>query len=144
MHRVRSRTRFTAGALVSVVLLSTVGATGVGATNTPTLNLNELNNGHTFVVSPGEHVTLTLHSTYWHVAPLTMQRSVRQIGSTSVVGVLPGTSGCVPGQGCGTVRARYVALAPGLVRLRATRTSCGEALRCSPAQSSWTALLRVH
>ena len=144
MHRLLSRTRLATGTFVSVALLSAACATGVGATTSPTLNLNELSNGHTYVVSPGEHVTLTLHSTYWHVAPLAAQRSVRQIGSTTVVGVLPGTSGCVPGQGCGTVRAHYLAVAPGLVRLRATRTSCGEAMRCSPSQSSWTALLRVR
>ena len=130
--------------MVALAVLSPVFATGVGATNAPTLALSEISNGRTFAVAPGEPITLTLHSTYWHVLALATPRSLRQRGTTHVVGVLPAPSHCVPGQGCGTVSAHYVALAPGLVRLRATRTSCGEALKCSPAQSSWTALIRIR
>ena len=52
------------------------------------------------------------------------------------------TSGCVPGQGCGTVTTHYVARSLGLIHLRATRTSCGEALRCAPSAGLWTVTIR--
>ena len=144
LRHVVTRTRVAAWAVISLAALNPVFASGVGAAIAPTLTLSEISHGRTFVVAPGEHVTLTRHSTYWNLLPLATQRSLRQSGATKVVGVLAAASHCVPGQGCGTVSAHYVALAPGLVRLCATRTGCGEALRCSPAQSSWTALIRIR
>jgi hypothetical protein len=55
--------------------------------------------------------------------------------------VLPQPSGCVVGQGCGTVTAWYVGAAVGAAKVTASRTSCGEAMGCTAATGSFT--LRV-
>ncbi len=134
-----------AAAYAALVALSATLATGAGAARSATVVLSESSNGRTIAVNPGAHLTLTLHSAYWSVIRLPKQTTVIELGKTTTVGVLPGaTSGCVAGQGCGTVTARFVAGGSGRVRLRATRTSCGEALRCTPSQSLWTVVIRVR
>ena len=125
---------------LAVAASGTFLATGVGASSAAT-TLGEANNGHTVTVSPGAHLTVVLHSTYWSIVPLSNGSVVAQVGTTKTVGVL---KGCVPGQGCGTVTAHFVAKGAGMLRLQANRTSCGEAMRCSPAQSHWTVVLRVR
>ena len=106
--------------------------------------LNERSNGHTITVRPGSHLTLTLHSTFWSLAPLKSALVITQVGQTIVVRTPPHASkACVPGQGCGTLSAGFVATHAGVIRLRTTRTSCGEALHCTPAQSVWTVLVHV-
>jgi len=121
-------------------------ATPAGATKAaPTVALNESSNAHTLNVGVGTHLNLTLHSTYWTLATTKLAPYLKQVGTTSVVGVAPNGGGhCVPGQGCGTVSAHFVAAHPGTVHLRATRTSCGEAMKCSPAQSLWTVTIQVR
>lgn len=58
--------------------------------------LNESSNARIVTVSPGQHLTLVLHSTYWSVATPAMPRQLIQIGSAKNVGRLPSaTSGCV-------------------------------------------------
>lgn len=125
---------------LAVATSGTFLATGAGASSAAT-TLGEAHNGHTVTVSPGAPLTIVLHSTYWSIVPLSNGSVVAQVGSTTVVGTL---KGCVPGQGCGTVTAHFVAKGAGMVRLRANRTSCGEAMRCTPAQSHWTVVIRVR
>ena len=125
---------------LAVAASGTFLATGVGASGAAT-TLVEANNGHAVTVKTGAHLTVVLHSTYWSIAPSSNNSVVAQVGTTKTVGIL---QGCVPGQGCGTVTAHFVAKGTGTVRLRASRTSCGEALRCTPAQSHWTVVIRVR
>ena len=107
--------------------------------------LNEHSNGRTVTVSLGTRLNVTLHSTYWSLVTTKTTPDLRQVGKTVVVGVAPnGARHCVPGQGCGTLNAHFIAAHSGTVRLRASRTSCGEALKCSPAQSVWTVVVRVR
>jgi hypothetical protein len=129
----------TAGLLVAAS--GTFLATGAGATVPAATTLNEASNGHVITVSPGAHLTTVLHSTYWSIDPLSGKAVLVQLSATKTVGTL---KGCVPGQGCGTVIAHFVARGSGQVRLRANRTSCGEALRCTPSQSHWTVVIRVR
>lgn len=126
--------------LVSSALLW--GVVGAGAT-TP-LTLSESSNHHTVNVVAGAMFTLTLHNTYWTLTPLPSTSALAEVGSTKVVGSGLAGSGCVPGQGCGTVSARFVARHAGYARLSATRTSCGEALRCTGAQGHWTVVVHVR
>jgi hypothetical protein len=44
---------------------------------------------------------------------------------------------CVPGGGCGTVTAAFRALAPGRATITASRTTCGEAMRCTGTDGAW-------
>ena len=115
-------------------------SSGAGASSAPVL-LSESSNGHVVSVSPGAHLTLTLHSTYWSIPPLAASTVVARVGTTKTVGVL---QGCVPGQGCGTVTAHYVATKAGTVRIRATRTTCGEAMRCTGDKGVWWVVVRVR
>lgn len=84
---------------------------------------------------------LELHSTYWRIRGSSNPAAVRRSGSSSV-----STSGpCVPpGSGCGTIRAPFRAVGAGTATLSAHRTTCGEALRCSPARSRFSVSIKVH
>src|ERR1019366_6922369 len=119
-------------------LLFTFASSAAGASSATVVTLNEYSNGHMVTVHPGQHVTLILHSTYWTVAALSTTRPLTQVGSAVYAPRLPSAKGgCVPGQGCGTVTVHYVAFATGVAHLHASRTSCGEALRCTAALSQW-------
>lgn len=113
--------------------------------STASVALNERSNGRTVTVNPRTRLNVTLHSTYWTLVSLKSTSTLRQIGKTTVVGVAPnGASNCVPGKGCGTLSAHFVAVRAGSLRLLATRTTCGEVLKCSPAQSVWTVVIHVR
>ncbi len=116
-----------------------------GAAAHSNVALNEASNGKVVTVHATDHLTLTLHSTYWTIAPLPKQKVITQVGPTVTAPRLPASAnGCVPGQGCGTVTAHFLATGVGQIRLSASRTSCGEALRCTPRQSHWTVVIRVR
>ena len=54
-------------------------------------------------------------------------------------------AGCqVAGMGCGTVSLKFKAINKGISTVNASRTSCGEALRCTPAQSSYYVTIKVN
>lgn len=132
-------------ALVAIVLSALLVASGAGATSPSATTIGEANNAKVVVVAKGGHITVTLHSTYWTLNALAGQRVLRQIGTTRTLGVLPGAShGCAAGMGCGTVTAHFLATGSGVVHFRATRTTCGEAMHCSPSQSLWTVTIRVR
>jgi hypothetical protein len=128
-------TRFRLSALlVGLSLLLAACAAGAASPSTPVASaadtrISEADNGRSVTVPVGSEVTLELGSTYW------------QIGDSSNPAVLALVSGptasaaamraCVPGGGCGTVTAAFRALAPGRASANASRTSCGEAMRCT-------------
>jgi hypothetical protein len=88
----------------------------------------------------GQTITLTLDSTYWQIHGSSNPKVVRQIGKQVTT---PQPSGCVPGQGCGTARAEFIALTPGNAVLSASRTSCGEARRCVGSAGSYRTTIVV-
>jgi hypothetical protein len=92
------------------------------------LTASDAENGRAITVHVGDRVSVILHSTYWNVAGSSNAAVMAPEGSPTVS---PKPSGCVPGQGCGTVTAVFVATAPGTAQITASRISCGEALRCS-------------
>ncbi|HEY2704356.1 MAG TPA: hypothetical protein VGL20_11750 [Candidatus Dormibacteraeota bacterium] len=95
----------------------------------------DADNGKTITVRSGGRVTLKLASTYWTVRGSSDPKVLHQLGKTSTQPAKPGA--CVPGQGCGTVTATFVAMHRGTADVTATRTTCGEAMLCSPAQGSY-------
>jgi hypothetical protein len=121
-------------------------SSGTSSSTSPTssvsgqLSLTEADNRHMVDVSAGQLLVATLHNTYWRFAP--PGAGLTQVGEEVVTPAPRGT--CLPGIGCGTVVARYRAIAPGQAHLRANRTSCGEALPCAPGQGSWTVLVRIR
>ena len=130
--------------VVSVLVSSALwwGVAGAGAA-TP-LTLSESSNHHTVNVAVGATFRVLLHNTYWTLTPLPSTSALAKVGSIKVVSSGLAGSGCVPGQGCGTVTAHFVARHAGYARLSATRTSCGEAMRCTAAQGHWTVVVHVH
>jgi len=84
-------------------------------------------------VSVGDRLELILASDYWNVDPSSSPAVLRQVGETSY---LPRPSDCptLPGLGCIPEQTSFTALAPGTVVITASRTSCGEAMACSPDQ----------
>jgi cytoskeletal protein RodZ len=91
-----------------------------------TVAVADANDGQTVTLHPGEHLRVALASTYWQIQPSSDPSVLRADGS-------PATSpspGCVPGAGCGTAAETFTAVAPGHATVVATRTTCGEAMRC--------------
>ena len=101
--------------------------------------LTDKDKGTTASVHVGDRVTVVLGSTYWTFGTGTGS-VLRSDGPTDVA---PQTSGCVPGQGCGTATASFTAVAAGTTTIVATRTSCGEAARCTGATGSYEVKVSV-
>jgi hypothetical protein len=86
-------------------------------------------NGGTISVHVGDSVKLILSSSYWNVSGSSTPRVLRQDG---VAVVLPRPPSCpaIPGLGCRPIQVLFTALAPGTAIIKASRTTCGEALAC--------------
>jgi hypothetical protein len=105
------------------------------------VQLSDGANQTTITVARDSTITVVLHSTYWTIDP----PGGPVLVATGPQSYAPGL-GCgptVPGSGCGTVMLVARAAAAGTAVLTANRTSCGEALRCAPDQSTWKVTVRV-
>lgn len=109
-----------------------------GAPGGGTIRLVAADNGRTVTVSAGARIVLTLDNTYWHLAPVSS--SALQAGK---VAVRPTASG-IPGSGRGAVVATYRAVAAGRAVVAANRTTCGEAMACSPDRSRYRVTVVVR
>jgi hypothetical protein len=124
-------------------LVALAGCAGKSATAGPgVMTLGRSDNGHTVRVSRGTTIDVVLHSTYWAFTPLAGSGVLRPKGAQET-GAPPPGNGCVAGQGCGTVTAVFTAVGKGTVSIRASRTACGEALRCSPADGAFAVTIIV-
>lgn len=107
--------------------------------------LSESSQGKTANVSLKSTFSLTLHSTYWSLGPL--PTGVSLIGAATISPIMPGPNaptGCkIAGSGCGTITWKFVASSKGVKTIVASRQSCGEALRCTPAQGSYRVQIKV-
>ncbi|HEY4026169.1 MAG TPA: hypothetical protein VGO86_07035 [Candidatus Dormibacteraeota bacterium] len=92
------------------------------------LVVRDQDNGHTISIRVGERVAVVLASTYWRLDGSSDPAVLRQLTEATMS---PQPSGCVPGQGCGTVSALFDAVAAGRADVTAKRTSCGEAMSCT-------------
>ncbi len=97
----------------------------------------EVDNGGTVALHRGDTLTVTLHSTYWTIDGSSDPAVLAARGPQTTQAEPPSSRRCVPGQGCGTVTRSFTAAADGTADVGASRTSCGEALRCTPEQSTW-------
>lgn len=104
------------------------------------IEVSDSDNGRTVRAVRGDAVIVVLHSTYWSMLPASASALLEPLGSPVVA---PQLQGCVPGQGCGTVTARYRAVSAGHAELAAHRSTCGEALRCTPGQTSWQVTIAI-
>jgi hypothetical protein len=113
------------------------GSHGSGRTpgGARTVAASEPDNGDTITMAVGDMLVVMLHNTYWRFAALSQAAALRSTGPSSIV--TSKVTGCVPGQGCGTVRESFRAVTAGRVVVTASRTSCGEARRCTGAAGSY-------
>ncbi|TDU02032.1 hypothetical protein EDD99_0417 [Streptomyces sp. 846.5] len=106
------------------------------------VTLDEHASGTTVTLLVGSTLQITLHSTYWKPPTSSAVAVLRPLGP-AVPAVTPTASGCHPGSGCGTLSAGFTALRSGTVTVTASRTSCGEAMACTPAQRTFTVTVQV-
>ena len=132
-------------AAVSVVSLMTCAGCGTAASRAsgpvaggPTvIVVRDDANGKAVSARAGDRIELTLSSSYWHLTANSAPRVLQQDGPPVL---LPRPSSCpdIPGLGCIPVRADFTALADGKAVITASRSACGEALRCKPDQTRFT------
>lgn len=92
----------------------------------PTVSLDENSDGKTIQVMPGSTIDLVLHSTYWQIQPTKSPVLKPLMDEPLVTGQLSNP----PGMGKGTVEMKYQVVAAGTAVITASRTTCGEAMKC--------------
>jgi len=134
--------------IVATALLASAcsGQTGTATSTTrspglPVVHLSVTDAGRTVAVVDGVRLVVALDSTYWMFRPVAAGGVLRAVGRPRVV---PQLGHCVPGQGCGTVTAEFAATGTGSATVEATRTTCGEALRCTAGQGDYRVQVLVH
>jgi hypothetical protein len=105
------------------------------------IEISETSNGLTLTLSVRATLRLVLHNTYWTIGESSVP-SVLALTASPVYSEA-GLIACIPGTGCGTVTASFRALAPGRAVVTATRSSCGEALRCVGGNGAFEATVIV-
>jgi len=106
--------------------------------------VDERDNHKVIRIARGTVVTVVLHSTYWRFGPAPGPRVLAQLSAPRVSPRPVRAGGCVPGQGCGTVTVGYRAIGAGTALVRASRVSCGEALRCTGGNGLFSVTLIVR
>jgi hypothetical protein len=99
-------------------------------------------NGSRLTLHEGDTLVVRLHSTYWDIAR-PQPGGVLKLVDRAVHAVPISSGRCMPGMGCGTVVATFSVQHTGHARVVASRTSCGEAMGCSKAQSHYALTLDV-
>ena len=122
-------------ALVSTAFLASCGAamTGGGASPSPgstpeagQIVATDSDNGKTLELHVGDRLELKLDSTYWNIQE-SSDLGVLRLAGPMAISPQPG---CVPGAGCGLAIASFEAVGTGSADITASRSSCGEAMRC--------------
>jgi hypothetical protein len=138
---------------VTVLAVSTVTSAGCGtaasvahdpvAGGPRVIVVRDDANGKTVPARAGDRIELILSSSYWSVTGSSAPRVLREDGPAVL---LPRPSSCptIPGLGCVPVQADFTALTGGTAVIRASRSSCGEALRCMPDQTRFTVIVVVR
>ena len=115
------------------------------SSGTSALQIADSANGKTFKVKSGSIIKVTLNSTFWNFQSST---GINGSESPTMTAIMPGPTApanCqLPGVGCGTVVWKFKAGKPGRANFIASRTLCGEALRCSAKQSKFTVNFQIN
>jgi hypothetical protein len=140
-------------AIVAVSVISIAAAAGCGTaasrTSSPVAGgptvivVRDGANGKVVSARAGNRIELILSSSYWSVAGSSAPGVLRQDGP-SVLLSRPSDCPDIPGLGCVPVRTDFNALTDGRAVITATRSSCGEALRCRPDQTRFSVIVTVR
>jgi hypothetical protein len=112
-----------------------------------TRTLTEKNATKVVAVKFGGRVQLSLHSMYWHLTMPPKNASLTAKGLPILKPIFPGPTapnGCrIAGSGCGTQTWVFTATKVGFTHLIATRTTCGEAMRCTGTNGRFEVTVKV-
>ena len=124
-----------------VLVAALVPMSAASASSSHTVTVVESSNGKVVRVRVGDRVKVKLASTYWEFGPVD-GKAVRALGQADVV---VGGAGCpkIMGTGCGSATLTLRVAAKGTSTVSASRTSCGEALQCSPDQRAYRVRITV-
>jgi predicted secreted protein len=105
------------------------------------VSLSSSDTGKSVRLKVGERLHIALGSTYWTFRGSDAPRVLRQDGS----GVAKPTTTCSGpvGSGCGARTADFTAVGKGHTSVVATRTTCGEAMRCVGANGRFVVYVTV-
>ena len=131
---------------ITIVLLSGVFLIGnmAEANAASPLTISEPANGKSYLLKPGSSIQITLHSTFWNFGSVS---NLSGSETPTITSIMPGPTApakCqLPGMGCGRVVWKFKVGKSGKSQFIATRTSCGEALRCTAKESRYLVNFRV-
>ena len=133
--------------IIVALAISMVCLTAVSAQAASPKAISETSANKVVTVKVGGTLTLTLHSMYWSVASLAKYGPLVTGAAVVQKPTPPGANapqGCkVAGSGCGTQKWTFTADKVGTTTLRAMRTTCGEAMKCSDADSRFAVTVKV-
>jgi hypothetical protein len=132
--------------IASSILIFMLGVNSAQATIS-TRTLTEKNAAKIVAVKLGGRVVLSLHSMYWHLTMPPKGASLTSKGAPILKPIFPGPTapmGCrIAGSGCGTQTWKFAATKVGLTHLTASRTTCGEAMKCTGANGRFEVTVKV-
>ena len=103
------------------------------------IKLSDSDNKRTVTVKINTAMTISLDSTYWLDAKTTNLKATKAKAVKAIAFGPTAPEGCQhPGTGCGTSTWAFKATRKGKASFTVTRDSCGEAMRCTPDQSTYT------
>lgn len=119
-----------------------VSRTGSPVTGTTVIKVGDAANGKAVSAEAGDRIELTLSSSYWNLSGSSKTSVLRPDGPPRLLS-RPSNCPDIPGLGCVPMRADFTALTEGKAVILATRSSCGEALRCKPDERRFTVTIVV-
>ena len=132
-----------AASLLTAAGCSTVASASVDSSPHHQYVVRDTSNGKTIWLHTGDRIELILSSNYWRVSGSSAPKVLRQTHATELM-PRPSTCPHIPGLGCTPERTDFLAVGHGKAVITATRTSCGEALRCTSQNTRYTLIIRVH
>jgi hypothetical protein len=142
------KSRIVLATVLSFVLSFVLTGTSTSSFAATSRVLNENSANKLYAVKLGSTFHLVLHSMYWTLNAPAAGSAIKVLGDPVSSPIMPGPdapANCrLPGMGCGTLDWSMKAVRMGTISLIATRTSCGEALKCTDANGRFSVRVRVN
>lgn len=123
------------------VIMSAAGC--MQSAHIPVAMVGDAANNTTVNVVRGASVDITLDSSYWKFAGSSKPEVLREDGPAKLLPAPMGAT-CAPGVGCRPVEVKFTAQTPGTAVVTASRSVCGEVMRCAPGQRSYKVTVVVR
>lgn len=135
-------------ASATVALLTAGCAAGKPGTHTSAspgtspATVNNSDSGRTVHLARGQQLVVVLTGGYWTFGPSPDPTVMRPDRGPTLLA--PSPADCPPGLGCSPIEVRFTAISAGTTQIRASRTTCGEARRCTGNQGRFAVVVDVH